>query len=77
MKVTPPDLPGDRLVPLSVLAQAMSRSEREMRRNIPSWPGFPELLDLGHRSKVYSYEAFQNWLKEFIKQKSTQPKDTP
>lgn len=72
-----PELPGNRLVPLRVLAHAMSMSERELRRNIPDWPGFPELVDLGHRKKVYSYDAFQNWLKEFIRLKTTQPKVTP
>jgi hypothetical protein len=72
-----PELPGNRLVPLRALAQAMSMSERELRRNIPDWPGFPELVDLGHRKKVYSYDAFQSWLKDFIKKKTEKSKDTP
>jgi len=72
-----PELTGNRLVPLRILAQAMSMSEREMRRNMPTWPGFPELLDFGHRKKLYSYDAFQNWLKDFIKKKTDKPKDTP
>ena len=77
MSDNPTDLQAERLVPLRVLAQEMSRSEREMRRDIPSWPGFPEQIDMGHRTKRYSYLAFQNWLKDFIKQEINKPKDQP
>jgi hypothetical protein len=38
---------------------------------------FPPVIDISYKTKRYSYLAFQNWLKEFIKEKTVKPKDKP
>jgi predicted DNA-binding transcriptional regulator AlpA len=59
---TPPD---DRLVSLDYIADRIGISPREVRRDIPGWPGFPRALKLGYRTVRYSLQEFNQWFNQF------------
>jgi predicted DNA-binding transcriptional regulator AlpA len=64
MNANPATPPDDRLVSLDYIAVRIGISSREVRRDIPGWPGFPRALKLGHRTVRYSLQEFNRWFEQ-------------
>jgi predicted DNA-binding transcriptional regulator AlpA len=72
MNGNPITAPDDRLVSIDYIAAKLGISVREVRRNIPGWPGFPKAHKLGYRTVRYSRLELDCWF-ELFKLDSKQP----
>ena len=72
MNEHPATPPEDRFVDLNYIAERIGVSSRELRREIPRWPGFPKAHKLGHRTVRFSLHEFNRWFEQ-LKSGGNQP----